>query len=348
MRVAPPFLCSGSVGRLVFSVKENYQARDIYHKHYSHRSIILLQNKACGGVPGHKVRKVEYVRYGFTPRFCLAFWCLCRRLWPCWLLGQKTSEPAGSDAGSAKASSKKAVELQIFAANSLEKALPEVQELYTEQTGTTFADTQFKASGDLVEQMRAGATVDVLITASKGTMDDAEAAGLVDADTREDMFVNDLVIIRAEGSDTKVEVIDDVANLDARSPLATPRPFPPASTPTRPWPPWASTPAPRATTASMLPRSPTRSRWPTKLVPPPPMCPQATAWPVLSTALTSSATTASRRPSCAPRIRTSHRVSGAVADGSEHADEAKAFIDFCLTNKKAQKIWAKYGFELSA
>ena len=69
--------------------------------------------------------------------------------------GSKTSEPAGSDAGSAKASSKKAVELQVFAANSLEKALPEVQELYTEQTGTTFADTQFKASGDLVEQMRA-------------------------------------------------------------------------------------------------------------------------------------------------------------------------------------------------
>ena len=39
---------------------------------------------------------------------------------------------------------------------------------------------------------------------------------------------------------------------------------------------------------------------------------------------------------------------GAVAESSEHADEAKAFIDFCLSNKKAQKIWAKYGFELSA
>ena len=131
--------------------------------------------------------------------------------------GSKTSEPAGSDAGSAKASSKKeTVELQVFAANSLEKALPEVQELYTDQTGTTFADTQFKASGDLVEQMRAGAAVDVLITASKGTMDDAEAAELVDVDTREDMFVNDLVIIRAEGSDTKVEAIADVANLDGK------------------------------------------------------------------------------------------------------------------------------------
>ena len=54
--------------------------------------------------------------------------------------------------------SKEAVELQVFAANSLEKAMPEVQELYTEKTGVTFADTQFKASGDLIEQMRAGAT----------------------------------------------------------------------------------------------------------------------------------------------------------------------------------------------
>ena len=80
--------------------------------------------------------------------------------------GNKEPEATGSDAGSAKASSKKeTVELQVFAANSLEKALPEVQELYTEQTGTTFADSQFKASGDLVEQMRAGAAVDVLITA---------------------------------------------------------------------------------------------------------------------------------------------------------------------------------------
>ena len=72
-------------------------------------------------------------------RFCLAFCCRRCRPWSCWLLGQQASELAGSDAGSAKSSSKKkAVELQVFAANSLERALPEVQELYTEQTGTTF------------------------------------------------------------------------------------------------------------------------------------------------------------------------------------------------------------------
>ena len=63
-----------------------------------------------------------------------------------------------------------ATELQIFAANSLEKALPEVQALYTEQhPEVTFADTQFKASGDLVEQIAGGATPDVLICASSSS-----------------------------------------------------------------------------------------------------------------------------------------------------------------------------------
>ena len=58
-----------------------------------------------------------------------------------------------SGSGSAGNDAKPAVELQVFAANSREKALPEVQALYTEQTGVTFADTQFKASGDLVAQL---------------------------------------------------------------------------------------------------------------------------------------------------------------------------------------------------
>ena len=57
------------------------------------------------------------------------------------------STPA--DSGSAEPAAE-SVELQIFAANSLEKAMPEVEALYTEQTGVTFADTQYKGSGDLV------------------------------------------------------------------------------------------------------------------------------------------------------------------------------------------------------
>ena len=122
---------------------------------------------------------------------------------------QKADETADAD----RTAEGDGVQLQIFAANSLEKALPEVQKLYTEQhPEVTFADTQFKASGDLVEQMKAGAVVDVLITASKATMDTAEEADLVVADTRIDMFNNDLVIVAAEDSDVKVSDLAEVAD----------------------------------------------------------------------------------------------------------------------------------------
>ena len=148
---------------------------------------------------------------------------------PRWLRGRRgTRSPRalGATAGSS-------VELQIFAANSLEKALPEVQALYTEQTGVTFADTQFKASGDLIEQMRAGAPADVLITASTGTMDTAAQAELVDASTRLDMFANDLVIVRAEGSNIQVGSLEDVANVDGKIAIGDAVTVPAGSTPTR-------------------------------------------------------------------------------------------------------------------
>lgn len=93
------------------------------------------------------------------------------------------------------------IQLQVFAANSLEKALDEVQALYTEKTGVTFADTQYLSSGELVEKMKGGAPADLLITASKGTMDDAVESALVDGNTRFDMFTNDLVMVTSENSD---------------------------------------------------------------------------------------------------------------------------------------------------
>jgi molybdate transport system substrate-binding protein len=112
------------------------------------------------------------------------------------------------------------VKLQIFAANSLEKALPEVQKLYTAaHPEVTFSDTQFKASGDLVEQIGAGAAADILITASKGSMDTAVEGGSIDDVTRIDMFANDLVIVKAVGSDVAVSSLNDVTS-DAISRIA--------------------------------------------------------------------------------------------------------------------------------
>lgn len=125
-------------------------------------------------------------------------------------------EGAQSVEGQSAAGSEAQVELQVFAANSLEKALDEVQELYTEQTGVTFADTQYEASGTLNEMLGGGASADIEITASKGTMDTAVEEGYVDEGTRFDMFTNDLVIVAGVDSDIEEISLEEAASGDYR------------------------------------------------------------------------------------------------------------------------------------
>lgn len=262
--------------------------------------------------------------------------------------GNTAAQGSAEAAGSSSTQSAEKVELQIFAANSLEKALPEVQALYTEQTGVTFADTQFKASGDLVEQMRAGAQVDALITASKGTMDDAVEADLVDESTREDMFVNDLVIVKAEGSDLAISSIEDVANLDGRIAIGDA----------------ATVPAGKyANQALAFVGLYTNAEGADG---------EYAASIADKVALADKVGIAAKYVSTGDCVagfvyssdifrydgieeafvcpEDSHKpivYPGAVSATSENAEEAAKFLEFCLTNKDAQKIWAKYGFELS-
>ena len=107
------------------------------------------------------------------------------------------------------------VELQIFAANSLSKAMDEVQALYTTQhPEITFADTQYKASGELVEMLKAGSSADIFISASKGKMADAVTAGAVAEGAAFDMFKNDLVMVKGEGN---TEVPDTMTLEEAAS-----------------------------------------------------------------------------------------------------------------------------------
>lgn len=107
------------------------------------------------------------------------------------------------------------VQIQIFAANSLQKAMDEAIDLYeAEHPGVTFADPQYLASGDLVAQLEGGAPADLLITASKGTMDTAVEKGLVDDGTRFDMFRNDLVVIAPADSDIDQLELADIASGD--------------------------------------------------------------------------------------------------------------------------------------
>ncbi len=124
--------------------------------------------------------------------------------------GSSTTEEAEEETTASEAV--EAVEIQIFAANSLSVALEEVQALYMENNeGVTFADTQYEASGTLNEMLGAGDYADILITASKGTMDTAVEEGYVDESTRFDMFTNELVIVASVDSDLEAVTLEDIA-----------------------------------------------------------------------------------------------------------------------------------------
>ena len=121
---------------------------------------------------------------------------------------------SASSSASSSAASAEPVELQVFAANSLSKAMEDLQTAYIADghDNVTFADTQYKSSGELNEMLGAGSYADLLISASKGSMDTAVKEGYVDESTRVDMFVNDLVIVAKEDSDISEVTLQDIAD----------------------------------------------------------------------------------------------------------------------------------------
>ncbi|MBM6786399.1 molybdate ABC transporter substrate-binding protein [Collinsella tanakaei] len=255
------------------------------------------------------------------------------------------STPA--DSGSAEPAAE-SVELQIFAANSLEKAMPEVEALYTEQTGVTFADTQYKGSGDLVEQMRGGAPADILITASAGTMDDAVESELVDESTRQDMFVNDLVIVRGEGSDVQINSLEDVANVDGNIAIGEPGAVPAGKYANQSL---ASVGlytnaegeggeyAPEiADKVSLADKVGTAAQY------------VSTGDCTIGFVYTSDVYRYDGIEVAYTCPDDSHKpivYPGAVSSTSENAEAAADFLEFCMTDEDALAIWAEYGFELA-
>ena len=260
--------------------------------------------------------------------------------------GAKPADNAASAEGPVPA---RGVELQIFAANSLEKAMPEVQALYTEKTGVTFADTQFKASGDLIEQMRAGAQVDALITASKGTMDDAVAGELVDEATRLDMFVNDLVIVKAEGSNVEIASLEDVKNIEGKVAIGDAVTVPAGKYANQALNTIGMYTGAAGDDGEYAPEFADRVALADKV---------GAAAKYVSTG---DATIGFVYSSdifrydgieqafvCPEDTHKPIVYPGGVSTSSEHAEAAADFLDFCMNDAEAQKVWAKYGFELFA
>lgn len=158
------------------------------------------------------------MRKGMKAALAVAVACACAVAVSALLAGCSSNEggsPQASQSQDGAATTAEEVQLQIFAANSLSKAMEEVQALYHQQNpSVSFADTQYEGSGTLNEMLGAGSYADILITASKGTMDTAVEKGYVDEATRFDMFTNELVIVAGESSDIRDVALEDLASGD--------------------------------------------------------------------------------------------------------------------------------------
>lgn len=262
---------------------------------------------------------------------------------------------SGSSSSSSAQAPKSDVELQVFAANSLSKAMEEAQELYTQQTGVTFADTQYKASGELNEMLGAGSYADLEITASKSTMDTAVEKGYVDEGTRVDMFTNELVIVAKEGSGLQDVTLQDIAegtysvcvgddsvpagNYAAQA-LSTVGAYePPAAEQGKTGKDISGKEGSYINITPVLQTSVGN------------VCKQAENGDVDVAIVYSSDVYRFGGVEVVGIIPDdTHKAivyPGAVCAGSEHADEANAFLQWCITDPDAQKIFQKWGFDLS-
>lgn len=266
-----------------------------------------------------------------------------------------SASTSGGSSASSSASAKSDVELQVFAANSLSKAMEEAQELYTEQTGVAFADTQYKGSGELNEMLAAGTYADLEITASKGTMDAAVEKGYVDEATRQDVFTNELVIVAKEDAGYQDVTLQDIA--DGKYTVCVGDDSVPAGNYAAQSLSTVGAYEPPADEAGKVGKeiSGKGGRY-------------VGITPVLQTSVGNVCKQAENGDVDVAIVYSSdvfrfggvkvvgvipddvHKAivyPGAVCAGSNNPDAAQAFLEWCLTDPDAQKIWQEWGFDMA-
>jgi molybdate transport system substrate-binding protein len=107
-------------------------------------------------------------------------------------------------------------ELLVAAAVSLREPLTEIATRYSAQDGDAGVRLTFGASSALAAQVRAGAPVDVLVSADERILDDLLQQGLLDADSRVVIASNRLVVLVAEGLGVPIERPDDLTRPEVR------------------------------------------------------------------------------------------------------------------------------------
>jgi molybdate transport system substrate-binding protein len=105
-------------------------------------------------------------------------------------------------------------DVRLFAASSLTDALSEIDALFEASHPGVHVVPQFGGSSDLARQILAGAPADLFFSADERQMDRVARAGLVDEASRRDLLSNQLVIIEARRSRTKLGVPADLLRVE--------------------------------------------------------------------------------------------------------------------------------------
>jgi molybdate transport system substrate-binding protein len=103
------------------------------------------------------------------------------------------------------------VALTIGAAASLTGALNEIIEAYTAENSHITITPIYEGSGVLQKQIEEGAPMDIFISAATSNMQTLQDADLIDADTREDLLKNELVLI-ASAEKANTITFDNIAD----------------------------------------------------------------------------------------------------------------------------------------
>lgn len=93
----------------------------------------------------------------------------------------------------------RAAKITVFAAASLRTALDRIAADWKADTGNT-AVVAYAGSSGLARQIEEGAPADVFISANEGWMNRLQKKGLIDAQSREDLLGNRLVLIAPRGA----------------------------------------------------------------------------------------------------------------------------------------------------
>ena len=104
----------------------------------------------------------------------------------------------------------KSIELSVFAAISLTDALGEIGTAFTAENGVKVY-YNFSASTTLQRQLEKGAPADVFISASPRQVVALEANGLLEAESRQNLLTNRLVLVSDEAARISVETPANLA-----------------------------------------------------------------------------------------------------------------------------------------